>query len=1026
MFAGLLRQPISYGGFMIGDNEFYKISGKMKQMEANYTSLIFQKVVSLDCRLFETSDYFYSSIPAEAGVPVYPGYLWGGNKMSGWFFCRFVVPEELEGRKLFLSSLNGGIENLVFVNGAPIGVLASKIVENTRGNHHSLRIAEKAEKGMSFDIAIESYCWHNEVGAHPYDTSNNGPFDASHKVEYRDTWISVRDDEVMDFAFSLRIVNQMAEEAPDLFKRAECRNVLYDVYKIVTQAPFENDPAVWHDQIRKAIPVLKSVLDKKNPAGGPWCAIIGHSHLDTAWLWTVPETIRKAARTFSNALNLMDEYPEYMFIQSSALHAQMMKDHYPSIFEGMKKMIGECRWEPNGAVWVECDCNLTGSEALIRQFLYGQKFTLHEYGYLSDTFWLPDTFGYSAALPQIMQGFGVKYFCTTKMSWNDTNEFPFDTFLWRGLDGSMVLAKLIDIQQKPEPHYSYLDLYKRKKGTRISNSRFLTFGWGDGGAGPGYDLIESARRNMDVDGAPRLKYMRASDYLAYEFEHSKDLPVYSGELYLELHRGTLTSQSKIKRLNRMCEIGLHALDAVSAVKYVEQDEITDNEELWKRLLVNQFHDILPGTCISDVNHAVVKELSSLLDDINSRLHGLLSAKEECMIYNPAPYCRDESFLDDVSIDHLEILHGVDGRCITYLPSCRIPAYSSVPMPKHKVMLDGDFIHDGLSLETPYYKVRFSPSGYITSLYDKSSGRDIAGEKGLDRLYVNEDVPLNWDNWDIDKDLEENLSTFDGPCSFSLFEETANTICYRASYAIGNSSIVKATRFYKGTGRIDFEIHASWNEKHTLLKTGFDFRIAARSIRNEIQFGYLDRPVWRTNSFEEAKFEYCNHKWSDYSEPGYGAAIFNDSKYGINALGSLVTLTLLKSGTHPDPEHDSGEHFMRYAILPHSGFSAEAVIRPAYIFNHCAISYIGFAISPIAVSDCDHIIIETMKIGEDGESVILRLYEAEGTAGWCTLDVQDDGLYVDEVDLMEQYKGNCLEKRIYFKAFEIKTFRLRKR
>ena len=1005
---------------MISDHEFKKITDKMLQMEATYTDLIFKEVESLDCSLFETTDNLYSAIP-EGSTRIKKGDSWGGNKVTGWFKCSYTVTPSTQGQKLYLCADTGALETLVFVNGKPHGVLANKVVIRTRGNHHALIITDGVKEGTTFDFALEAYCWHNEVGTQPFKDEPNGPFNANHPVVFNSVTIALRDEVIKEFAFSLRAVNEIAQFTRDDYKRAEAQNCLYDIYKTVSQVPLES--GVDYPALKRALERMNLILKKKNLSDNyPTMYITGHSHLDTAWLWPIKETIRKAARTYSNAITMMKEYPEYTFLQSSACHADMMKKYYPTIFEDIKRMVAEGRWEPNGGVWIECDCNVTGPEAMVRQFLYGQRFTMKEFGYKSDTFWLPDTFGYSQSLPQIMKHSGVKNFCTTKMSWNDTNVFPWDTFNWQGIDGTAVLANLIDIQMGPTPKWAYTALYEKKRGTRISNLRYNSYGYGDGGAGPSYDLIELGRITEDIEGVPRVKYSSISSYMDRLRMEAYEIPNYRGEIYLELHRGTLTSQSEIKKGNRKAEEALHTLDAILATDMVNSNcHKVDMETLWKRLLINQFHDILPGTCISDVNLKAVKDLKELKSDVEKEIAKALNGNGELCVYNSSPFTMTDCILDR-EIEGLESITTLEGKK-SYIPNANINSYSSKAISAFESVNTEMMLVDGLRVETPTLIIRFSPNGYIESLFDKEEQREVARSLGLDRIFLNEDVPQAWDNWDVDKDLIENLKPFAGEAKISLKEVTKSTVTFETVITLSEkSTLTKLIRIYSGKKQIDFETSINWHEKHKLLKAGFDLDINATGLRSEIQFGSIVRPVWKTNSFEEAKFEVSNQRWSDYSEPGYGAAILNDSKYGINALGNLVTLTLQKSGTHPDPRADEGVHSFKYSLLLHSAFSSDSVISKAYSFNTEPRVYRGKLIeAPVKVSS-SHVVIESLKIAEDDNGLIIRLYECEGTGCHCSLKASFDAK-AEIVNFLEEPQGGCDLNDLYFKAFEIKTIRL---
>ena len=396
--------------------------------------------------------------------------------------------------------------------------------------------------------------------------------------------------------------------------KSKAMNALIDAHKVIYYSPEDVSEENFFEGIRKAHTCFKEVLSIKNGPLAPVAGIIGHSHMDTAWLWHVDETVKKCARTFSNQLSLMEQYPEHRFIQSSALHSDMMRKHYPELFLRIKEKVREGRYEPNGAVWVECDCNITSGESMIRQFLWGQRFNEKHFGYRSDSFWLPDTFGYSASIPQIMKGCGVDYFLTTKLSWNDTNTFPYNTFYWQGIDGTRVFSHFNTIQSWPDPR-ELRAAFENNPQPSVTNSRLVTYGYGDGGGGPQFEMLESARRCMDLCDVPRIKYTSVSDFMKELEKECHEPDTYRGELYLELHRGTLTNQHEIKYNNRKAELALRDLELLTVCESARKGKPVSAEktnELYETLLLNQFHDILPGTCINRAHEECKAQMRELL------------------------------------------------------------------------------------------------------------------------------------------------------------------------------------------------------------------------------------------------------------------------------------------------------------------------------------------------------------------------------------------------------------------------------
>jgi Alpha-mannosidase len=1027
------------------EQQFQKVLAKTKTMENTYSKYIFRKTGSVDTLLYETENH-YRNLPANVSYrPIKPGDVWGGEHITGWFQGKVLIDESSAGKRLFLSAQTGARESLLFLNGVPSGIYANKILVNSVGNHSSLQLTRGEAAGTAITFAVESYCWHNIEGTMPFEERET----SDRKAVYQGVFIEEMREEVKDFVIELKILNQLSEHLPDDFRRAQVRNCLLQVYNAVPQKPAECDEETWTAGIGKARLLMKPVLESANPASAPTAGLIGHSHMDTAWLWTVDETIRKCARTYSNALSLMDQYPEYKFFQSSAYHSELMRREYPPLFEKMKARVRDGRYEPNGGVWVECDCNLVSGESLVRQFLWGQRWLKQNFGYRSNTFWLPDTFGYSGALPQVMQGCGIQNFLTTKMSWNDTNVFPYDTFYWRGIDGSEVLTHFNASHCYPDPATlideitgtpNRPDGYQRSvRHKMVNDCRLLSYGYGDGGGGPSYDMIETALRLKDVEGCPKASHTTVRDFMKKLRSGYGDIPVYAGELYLELHRGTLTGKHDIKRNNRKAEIALHDLDFAAAAARTVGEPCPPYRDLTETLLVNQFHDILPGTCIPEVNERVIGEVGNVVREYRRIFDGVMSPSgdRDCVsLVNTLSWDRGSACLPFYGAQpvgsNAQTIRNVRDEKMLYVEGIHIPAYASVRFKNEPVKEDrpSPFRYDGVRLDTPQLAVTFDGQGAIVSLVDKTSGRELRKEGGypLNTFLMGEDVPLIYDNWDIDMDALAKMRpaaslirrevTVDGALQFRL----------RSTYSLGKSSeITQDMIFYASTPRIDFETLVDWKETHQLLKTAFDLDITADTARHEIQFGYAERPTFKRNSYEQAMFEVLNHKYTDISETRFGVAILNDCKYGISIDGTQAALSLIKSGTHPDPGADKGLHLMTYSILPHGEFSAQNVVRPAYELNVPIRFLEGPSIrpdTPLLSVSAPNVIAETVKVAEDGDGIIVRLYECEKSGCDTNVSFNFPHHKVYLTNMLEEIEREIDEKeKIRFRAFEIKTLKI---
>ena len=968
--------------------------------------------------------------------PIEPGVEWGREYGNMWLRTSYTVPELLAGQQICVIPDVHAVEILCFKNGVPSGIINSKN-DFLGGNHCAMFLEADAVPGTTIDIALECYAGHDCPGTQPYENYDwEGPVAADYVHKYEGIRFVVLDKVFRDFCFDTATVLQMANLPEGNFVAMKAHKCLMAAFPYLIQDVREATVEELRASAAKVSEILEPALEKgTGDASRGQVTVIGHSHMDTAWLWPVEETIRKCARTYSEALTLMDLYPEYTFIQSSALHLDWMRRYYPDIFEGIKQRVAEGRYEPNGAVWVECDCNITGSESMVRQFLYGQRFTMKHLNYKSDCFWLPDTFGYSAAIPQIMQGSGVKYFYTTKMDWGDLNKFPAHTFVWRGLDGSEVLSHLNRTHFIPDVK-SLTWIVDELVDKRSCDMRLGAYGYGDGGGGPTYGMLEFLKRTEGLDGMPVIKSGTISGFMKEIEQKQDDLPVYDGELYLELHRGTLTMMHQVKKNNREAEIAMHNMELFNVLSGSPINEKRD--ELYEIMLKNQFHDIIPGTCIQRVYDIAIPEMFDMIaktqgetarymDAMTEKKNGVLS------LYNPLSFDRS----DVVNLDGEWAFDGYDTQVYTdrdgqakTAVAVKIPAMEAVALHVSEAKAGKSaFSVSGNVLPTPFYQAAFDENGYISSLIDLEADREIHRQGGvpLGTFWLGEDMPHTWDNWDIDDDIFSKLNPVNDLISREVVSDGAVEYRIRSRYKLGKrSSICVDTVFYAASRRIDFEVQVDWHEVHALLKAGFDMNIRSATVKNEIQFGHMDRPTTRNNSGEAAKFEICNHKWSDISETRYGVSLLNDCKYGLSVEGGHMRLTLHKGGTRPDPVTDNGVHTMTYSLLPHiGGFDAEKVIRPAYELNYKPIAAEGMLNVPKLFS-LSHpgIICECVKNAEDIEGAyVLRLYESERNSANCTLTL-NGAKKVWVTNMLEEKQEELAVENgqvgLKFRPFEIKT------
>jgi len=1009
---------------------------KLKRFSDTLYARLFRPVgQAQNQRLYQTTEPLHQIPDESLFAPVADRKRWGGEGVYGWFKAEYTVPADLDGQALYLYPRTEAYEGTLWVNGGMHSNFAAKFVEGSHGNHYCNRITPAAKAGETFRFALECYAYHFMPGTQPlFDESLK---DYTYPIGEMD--VCVRDDEYMAFLFDLRTLLSLVDALPETaFRRVEVENALLQVHQKLYYDPDTCTQEAFRAGLRAAAPMLREQLSRVNASDAPWVGLIGHSHMDTAWLWPISETEKKCARTYANQLNLMEEYPEYKFVQSSAYHSDIIRRNNPELFERIQKAVMEGRYEPNGGVWVECDCNLTGGEYMIRQFLWGQRFTRKYFNFTSDCFWLPDTFGYSFAIPQIMKGCGVNYFLTTKMAWNDTNKFPYTSFYWQGMDGTKVLTHLNRIHAGPSPEtlHEMTDGSDAIRERNTAPMRLFSFGRGDGGGGPEFEMLEMARRLKDLNGAPRTGYQTVSSFMHQLEETIHEPSTYAGEMYLELHRGTLTNQSQIKRNNRDCEIALHNLELTVVMDAVKTGKAADGAPvapMMNDLLVRQFHDILPGTCIHSVHEETRRVIESDIAKARQMTAGLLAPAAESAIVLTNPLSFDRADTLHIETDCAGV-KGYASQPYTDLLGARrlavggvhIPAFASAVLEAGEPSAaPSPFRLDGNRLATPFAQIVFDDHGFIASMVDARTGRELVSGLPFNTFLMAEDLPAAWDNWDVDADIEGKFAPVGRLLKREVVSDGAVEMRIRSRYAISDKSFIEQDMVFDAASPlITFETVIDWQEEHRFLKTAFDTALLADGVRSEIQFGHIRRSNHRSTDVEKARFETCNHKYSDLSETSYGVALFNDSKYGLSVHEGSMRLSLHKGGILPDHLGDKGRHFCRYAILPHAqGFGAESVIQPAYAFNYLPVE--GFASADSFLrTDAPNVIIEAVKPCEDTQNAyIARIYEAAGDYTRAALSIGHAAKAVYECSMLEEELSETDPAQLVFKPFEIKTIKV---
>ncbi|GFI71907.1 mannosylglycerate hydrolase [Clostridiales bacterium] len=725
-------------------------------------------------------------------------------------------------------------------------------------------------------------------------------------------------------------------------------------------------------------------------------ALIAHSHLDIAYYWRRIHAVQKNLRTILIQLRLMDKYPDFKYTHTQPYVYETLEKYYPEVFEELKEKVANGQFEPVGAMYVEPDCNIPNAESLIRQCLYGQQTYKRMFGKTVNNAWLPDVFGNSWILPQILKKSGVDYFVSNKMStWNDTNRFPHNNFIWRGIDGSDVLACVPPTHfitwnmpsQIQENWEAYID---KDSGGQTMNM----FGYGDGGSGCTEEMIEMMHRFNKLSVMPKCTHMGGAEFLEKNLKDNKNLEMWDGELYLEMHRGTFTTKSEMKRANRRLENKFRNAELLSVLRGEDNRErITD---LYKKLLINQFHDILPGSHIHPVYEdamADYKEIETELDKIigtGSKYFNTLNFKRDALTFVPnrngtATRC------------------GEKGNWI--LPD--IPALSSANL--RKAYFNSEWIEIGKTIETPYYSVRFNDDGSIASLYDKDLQREwVNGD--FNKLKLFSDCPGNYDAWDILPNYKDKQIDIAVAAPLSLAEKDNESASFVTELKTENSTWKMIIRLFRRSRGIEVENIVNWNEKHKLAKAEFGCNVLTRKALCDTSAGFIERDTHKNTSWQQARFETCHHKWCDLSETDAGVALVNDGKYGVGFENNVMSLSLLRATIRPDVTSDIGQHNFCYMIVPHSGNAVDAGI------NNLAFQYNV----PLVKSDAEYsgntfepLYMQALKESEDGNMTVIRLSEQNGKRGKIMLKNK-----VKLLNMLEEIEGET--DVIVYKPFEIIT------
>jgi alpha-mannosidase len=945
-------------------------------------SRIYTRVAPLRAEVVRSAEpILFDELPRNAFRPLKPGQSWGGVLECAWLRLTGEVPPGVDDAVVML-----GLRGEGMVHDAEGRILDTVTTVFQQGDlpHSGGRFRPVRRVHPRAGERVELYA----------DVAHNGfiIYNVGRGV-YRGAHLATRDDEAFALYYDYLTLTVLAHATEDAALRRDLRVAL---------------DAAWARVRRDDLPGARAALAPALAAPSTddfLYSAVGHGHLDMAWLWPLRETRRKAARTYARALNSIDERPGYIYGTSQPQQLQWTKDRHPELYARIRDAVAAGRLELQGSFWVETDTNMPGCESLVRQALVGRRFLQDEFGLTDDDLrlcWLPDTFGYTGALPQILRKSGMDWFQTIKLAWNKLNDHPYRTFHWAGIDGSTVL-----VHMPPEGDYNsrgaadgLLTGLKRYPEKDLG-AALLVYGSGDGGGGPGEIHHEVTSRERNLRGLPRIEYSRAADFFrrleALDVEHRFD-----GELYLEAHQGTYTTQGLVKKRNRTAERKLHEVEALAAVT----GRSVDLEQHWRDVLLHHFHDILPGSTIERVAREAVAVLGRVADDLDVLAAPLVAALpadgETPGALNLSPVPRDEPLR--VGRDWFR---------------ARVEPYAAAPLipePTHPELLaDADSLSNGI------LTLRFGPSGEIVSCLD-AAGVEHARD-GLNRLVLHRD-PYQWpfDAWDIGIGYLRRRPRVLRPREVT-WELDGPTAVRRQVYRFGRSSIEQRVIVEAGSELVRFETRIDWRETHRMLRADFRPARYGATSKSEIQFGHISRPTTEETAVERAQFEICAHKWIATDTPEGGFAILNDSKYGHRAKSGLLSLTLLRSPTFPDKTADRGLHEVVYAFRPFAAGALSDVIRDGYRLNHPLRVLPGVAFPSVVTVDDPGVIVETLKPAEDGDGVIVRMYESLGRATTTALTTTLPSARATRTDLLERALGDADLTRLEFGPFEIVTVRL---
>lgn len=1034
-----------YSDMFLIQNKFSKLASELDiKRFINYESInVFDTLKGSN-----TKNEVYISCPEEVNEgTISIGDTFAGRDKYLWLRKNIDIPEAKENCQIIGmfdfgitgDGNNSGFESLLYINKEPY--------QGVDTNHNDVVLDQVADEKVELTFLL----WTGLEGG-------GEPRDIVHTIKRADIgYLHIPTDALYYYT---KVILECLEFIPETdLNRHELIKILdKSLYMI------EWDTDNFYTSVNNALSYLEKEIDNKKDVSDIIVNVVGHTHIDVAWLWRIKHTREKAMRSFSTVIRLMDEFPEYKFLQTQPQIYRFLKDDSPLLYGKIKDLVSQGKWEVDGGMWVEADCNIPSGESLVRQLKYGINFIKDEFGKQCKYLWLPDVFGYSWALPQILIKCGLETFMTTKISWNQYNSIPNDLFVWRGIDGSEILTYFIST---PDPSFeidsrfstyngrmdprTVFGSWKRFKNKDISNETLVSYGFGDGGGGVNRDMLKKRAVMDKLPSVPSVQTTTAGEF--FDKIHQKvresqeHTPVWDGELYLEYHRGTYTSQASHKKMNRKIEFDLLKSEWLASYLFLSGKRYPDTEldKAWTMLLIHQFHDIIPGSSIGDVNIEATESYQNCLQNLSllryNTLKEIVKSEDRCFtLINTTSFTQDGMVLLPVSKDGIFKSSTGEELNAEITDEGWIVKHTMSPLSMDTITFEERTVSKASSnifsfsqsngvLQTPLFSISFNENGFIKSILDKKNNREILKAPG-NILEIFEDKPEKFDCWDIDiyyMDKKENFIIKAAP---ELVENNSIRAVINTEYYYNKSILKQKLIVYSHTSRIDFVTEVDWNENDKLLKACFPLNLRSTKASYDIQFGHVERPTHWNTSWDLARFEVVGQKWADISEGNYGVSLINDCKYGYSVKDTNLSITLLKSSKYPDPNADMGKHNFTYSLYPHDGNVVTGdTIKESFLLNQ-PFDFVAGKLKEQFKHICKFsgapVVVDAIKKADKEDCLVLRIHEINGNYGEFAV--------TSDYSISQYAECNLLEENVYepivatsivdtISPFEIKTYKL---